>query len=361
MRVLSITTMRNETPFILEWLAYHRLIGVTDFLIYSNDCDDGTDLMLEHLQTMGLVTHQPNPRSSKKTVQWKALGRARNHPLMKAADWIMVSDVDEFLCIHAGGGHINDLLSACPDAEGFAIDWRMFGNNGIVKFEDRPMIEQFTQAAPDVMLWPWRAVQFKSLYRASNRYERLGVHRPKLRKGENRWQNWVNGSGRSATQLLGTVVPSVAPRYELAQFNHYALGSIENFLVKADRGKPNRSDDPIDLPYWIDRNFNTQEDTRILRHAKAVEEQVALWKEDAELNKLHQAGVAWRHQRIQDLIQDTETFLTLTRIRQAGGSEALPVPEQKALFEHFMKLRRRLLAQQENGGSTSPPNNPPNS
>ena len=31
MPILCITVMRNEAPFILEWLAYHKTIGVTDF------------------------------------------------------------------------------------------------------------------------------------------------------------------------------------------------------------------------------------------------------------------------------------------------------------------------------------------
>jgi len=42
MKYLMITSMRNEAPYILEWLAYHRSIGVDGFLIYSNDCDDAT-------------------------------------------------------------------------------------------------------------------------------------------------------------------------------------------------------------------------------------------------------------------------------------------------------------------------------
>lgn len=45
---LMITSMRDEAPFIPEWIAYHRLIGFTDFLIYSNDCADGT-LSLIHI------------------------------------------------------------------------------------------------------------------------------------------------------------------------------------------------------------------------------------------------------------------------------------------------------------------------
>ncbi|HRK43782.1 MAG TPA: glycosyltransferase family 2 protein, partial [Gemmobacter sp.] len=31
MTITVFTCMRNEGPFLLEWLAYHRLIGVTDF------------------------------------------------------------------------------------------------------------------------------------------------------------------------------------------------------------------------------------------------------------------------------------------------------------------------------------------
>ncbi|MGB8813172.1 MAG: glycosyltransferase family 2 protein, partial [Paracoccaceae bacterium] len=41
-RTAIVTTMKNEGPFILEWIAYHRMIGVDDFLIYTNDCSDGT-------------------------------------------------------------------------------------------------------------------------------------------------------------------------------------------------------------------------------------------------------------------------------------------------------------------------------
>lgn len=38
MRTLAILTQRNEGAFLLEWLAHHRAIGFTDFLVFSNDC-----------------------------------------------------------------------------------------------------------------------------------------------------------------------------------------------------------------------------------------------------------------------------------------------------------------------------------
>ena len=183
MRALIVTCMRNEAPFLLEWIAYHRAIGFTDFLIYSNDCDDGTDDLLDRLAELGIVIHERNRAGGKKTVQWRALSRAQNHPIMAQVDWIFGADVDEFLNIHVGGGQLNDLLAASPDTQGFAVPWRMFGNAGVLKFDDQPMTQQFTCAAPSSLLWPWRAAQFKSFYRADAGYDRMGVHRPKLKDG----------------------------------------------------------------------------------------------------------------------------------------------------------------------------------
>ena len=53
--------MKNEGPFILEWLAWHRAVGVTDVVVFSNDCTDGTDRLLDRLHAMGELVHLPNP------------------------------------------------------------------------------------------------------------------------------------------------------------------------------------------------------------------------------------------------------------------------------------------------------------
>ena len=49
MRALAILCVKNEGAFLLEWLAHHRASGFTDVLVFSNDCSDGTDLMLDRL------------------------------------------------------------------------------------------------------------------------------------------------------------------------------------------------------------------------------------------------------------------------------------------------------------------------
>ena len=339
MRALVVTCMRNEAPYLLEWIAYHRHIGFTDFLIYSNDCDDGTDDLLDRLAALGVLTHERNRAGGKKSVQWRALNRAQNHSLMDQVDWIYGADVDEFLCIHAGDGHLRDLFAACPDAQGFALPWRMFGNAGVFDFQDRPVTAQFTRAAPQSLLWPWRAVQFKSLYRGDARYDRMGVHRPKLKAGAAHGL-WVDGNGDAIIETAGTVLPTLAPRYGMAQINHYALGSVENFLVKVARGKPNHSGDAIDLSYWADRNFNTVDDRAILRHATAIAEGVAALRQDPEIDRLHRAGVDWRTRRIAELKQDPDNFYLLSRILHLGPTQVLSGPQQKQLFNGLMRLQQ---------------------
>ncbi|SFS10451.1 Glycosyl transferase family 2 [Yoonia litorea] len=340
MRVLLISTMRNEAPFILEWLAYHQHIGVTDFLIYSNDCDDGTDLMLDRLQALGHLTHERNHSGGKKSVQWRALTKAFRHPLRRSADWIYVADVDEFLNIHAGDGQISDLMAACPDADGFAISWRMFGNAGVRGFEDRPIMAQFTQAAPETLVWPWRSVQYKSLFKNQNVYERLGVHRPKLADGETS-PHWVDGNGDIDRSAASTYQFSQSPRYGLAQINHYALGSIESFLVKQARGKPNHDTDPIDLSYWIERNFASEVDMRILRHGAAVDARRSKLMSDPEVAELHDASVRWRIRKASELIEKQESFDLYSTLLQTPSTRPLPLADQEALLNQLVMLRRK--------------------
>lgn len=346
---LMITTMRDEAPFVLEWIAYHRLIGFTDFLIYSNDCSDGTDAMLDRLHVLGVVTHVPNPRRGRKTVQWQALSRARNHKLTRRAEWIMVADVDEFLVIHAGEGRLDDLFATLPEAQGFAVPWRMFGSSGRLRFEPGLVIEQFTRAAPDRMVWPLRAGQFKSLFRRDPRFVRLGVHRPLTEDDQPVASGWVDGNGRPFTLTSSSFSVTAQERYGLAQINHYALGAAENFLVKMARGRPNHMDRPIDLGYWVERNFNAIEDRSIQRHLDAVREGVGALLVDEDLRRLHEAGIAWRQDRIAQALTDHEQFLLFTRLAQCPSTPVLPMELQMQLH------RMRLRAQPQKGAESKAP------
>ena len=90
MRITAVTCVKNEGPFLLEWIAFNRLIGVTDFLFYSNDCSDGTDRLLDALARRGMVHHLPNPAQGR-NYQMEALKDAAHQGVVQGADWVWIA------------------------------------------------------------------------------------------------------------------------------------------------------------------------------------------------------------------------------------------------------------------------------
>ena len=45
-KVALVSCMRNEGLFVLEWVAYHALLGFDDILVFTNSCTSGSELFL---------------------------------------------------------------------------------------------------------------------------------------------------------------------------------------------------------------------------------------------------------------------------------------------------------------------------
>jgi len=312
---LAILTVRNEGAFLLEWLAHHLAVGFDDFLVFSNDCDDGTDAMLDRLAELGWLTHARNDGPyDKGGIQFTALKAAAKMDQVRGADWILPLDIDEFVNIHTGDGTLDALHAALPEATAITLTWRLFGNNGQVRYQDRPVTEAFTRAAPEVLHWPWRASMFKTLYANDGTYRKPGVHRPRDAQDDNlAAARWYDGHGRALDDQFKTrrIFSNFAqPNYGLAQLNHYPLGAMESYVLKADRGRAVHSDDMLGVDYWVERNFNTDEDTSIRRYDAARDAHLAELKADETLADLHDQAVAWRRVRFDALMQQ-EPFRAL--------------------------------------------------
>ena len=330
MRATLVLTVKNEAAFLLEWLAHHRACGFTDVLAFSNDCSDGTDTMLDRLEAMGGLTHIRNDGPHAEGPQWAALKLADKHPLVQSADWVLFCDVDEFVNIHVGHRRLPDLLAALPDADAIALTWRMFGNAGVVSYEDRPVTEVFTRAAPATLGWPWRAQMFKTLFRPSH-FRKLGVHRPKS-PAPGLEARWFDGSGRAVALGQRLFSDYRVDNYGLVQMNHYALGAMESYLLKCDRGRANRDAAAFDMGYWIERNLCEAEDRSITGLASA--DLRAELKADPVLAPLHQKAVAWRHARFASLMAQEPWRALFGRLMMAGPSRSLSPAEAELIRAH---------------------------
>jgi hypothetical protein len=323
-RCAIVTTMKNEGPFILEWLAYHRAIGFDDIIVYTNDCTDGTDTMLQMLERKGICQWRENRfKEMDLKPQHAALQSAEEEDVIKNAKWATCIDVDEFVNIKVGDGTLDALFKAVPDANMIAMTWRLFGNGDVHEYVDGPITEQFLRCAPEFARKPHQAWGFKTLFQNIGLFKKLGVHRP---KGLNPqlWQdiNWVNGSGNPLPREMfrnGWRSTIETYGYDLVQLNHYAVRSAESFLVKRDRGRVNHVDRDQGLAYWFRMNNNFEEETSILKRLPMMKEELAKLMSDPEIAAAHEHSVKCHRAKIDEL-KATENYskfyVELTSARQ---------------------------------------------
>ena len=297
--------MKNEAPYIVEWVAYHRAIGVDNFLIYTNGCDDGTSEILDHLQEMGVVQHRNNDNWKGNSPQQYALNQSLKEPLIKNAEWVIHIDVDEFMNIRTGNGTMQDLLDAVPDATNIAMTWRLFGYSGVTELSNDLVIEQFDQCAPKHCPKPHTVWGFKTMFKNIGAYEKISCHRPnKLIEGFEKKVNWVNGSGKPMggdyeTQGWRSSKGNIG--YDLITLNHYALRSAESYMIKRQRGRALHVDRSIGINYWIRMDWSDHTDLSIRRNLPRVRSEYDRLMGDAKLAGLHAGGCAWHRAKATEL------------------------------------------------------------
>ncbi len=269
---LVFAAMRNEGPFIVEWVSWYRSLGF-DVLIATNDCTDHSVELLDQLAEAGWLTHFSHSPAEDQPPKLSAHFAARRHPIVMTADWVLVCDVDEFLVLHRGDGSIQSFVGDGPrDYLGMAFSWRCFGNGGWKRYHDGLVHRQFRRvSAPHLQI----NAQFKSMFRNAVQFDRLGAHTPHGFEGV--WgvgsNRWIDSAGRELEQFND---PDNHPirhlrrdqiTHETAQMNHYVIRSDESFDLK--RGTPSASalKDRYTDTFYKARNRNGQKDITALDHA----------------------------------------------------------------------------------------------
>jgi len=250
LRITVVASMRNEGPFIVEWVTWYRMLGFTDIVVVTNDCTDHSPDLLDALAEAKWLHHLRCDVPPGKKITQAKLAAATKHKVVRRADWLLACDVDEFLVIHKGSGLIHELIGKTPKDAPFlamAFNWRIFGTGGVKAFEDRPVHQQFGLALP-----PGRAGfgQIKMLHRQPRWFRSLGEHGPRGWDLE-RYGRSPKDEGMYLVNAEGRAVPGYTPElpytrampkgfatHKVAQMNHYMLRSAETFSLKAGTKAP---------------------------------------------------------------------------------------------------------------------------
>lgn len=309
-----VSTMKNEGPFIVEWVAHYKALGFDHLVVCTNDCEDTTSELLRALGPHAdVIQHDTNvwPRAG---IQRSALKQSKRYRAVKRADWIFVCDADEFLTIKVGDGTVQALSDASgEDSDVISVPWRVFGPSGVTNYRDQPVVDQFAWAESETDTRKEARKFVKSLFTGQRRFKRIGLHAP---IPSEEWK------GKIKTVLPGGIplekgTKREAVTYDHAQVNHYALRSMDSYLVKRARGRANHSSHVLGLEYWNRFNINQVQDYAINRYAARVKELRDSYMSDPRVAELHQAAVAWHQEKITEIkadpvLQDLITSIAAT-------------------------------------------------
>jgi hypothetical protein len=322
-RFLVISTMKNEAPYILEWVAHHRAIGFTDFLVFTNDCEDTTDPILDRLEEMGRFKHEYN-LVLKRGPHKSALKYAKNHALTAKADWIMICDVDEFLNIRVGDGTVTALLDHLgADTDIVPFPWKVFGHGGVIDFEDQPITRQFVQCEPNRDGRKMRDV--KTMFRNHRKMYHFGLHRPRV---ADEWKDsliWKSPSGEDISARMNKGQPwsmKWAGCKDVAYQHHYPVRCVESYILKKNRGRANHVNEDLGMEYWDKWNMSGANDRSLRRGHPGFQAQFDALMADKALRKLHKQGVQWHKDQFQTLIEDPRYRALYETLRTQSETEA---------------------------------------
>lgn len=212
--------VKNEGPYIHEWLSYHRAIGVERFTIFNNGSTD--DTLAEIARFGHPVDVIPWPGQAQQVPAYRDMLANRRH----YAEWCAFIDVDEFL-VPTGDASIREVLMARqPECDAVYVSWMFFGSSG-AKDGSGPVTHRFTRRAA-LGFGPNRFG--KSIVRMDAGCELLNPH-------------LIGGRGRMMTPSGWFVDVDDNGRQEVADHQflalaHYFTKSEAEWMERRSRGRP---------------------------------------------------------------------------------------------------------------------------
>lgn len=268
---LGIVTMfRNEGPYLVEWIEYHLLAGVSQFWLYDNGSTDDGPRRLQPYIARGVVeltpwptTDNPPRRRERITRQLDAAKDGFRQARGKV-EWVAHVDVDEFILPMQDHDVPTCLKKHFSEASGVYVNWRMFGTSGISIPLGNPILPSLTSCAV-------REHSENSVGKSVVRPECVDleaiwyVHHFPLQSGF----YLDGGKNRLSFNARNDLVKNNSSFDEYIRINHYNLRD-EHFyqtrrLPDAAQG---RLDKKLDRLVQHHEDFNKDRDKKIIKYLK---------------------------------------------------------------------------------------------
>ena len=262
--------VKNEDPYLLEWIAFHKVVGFTHFLIADNGSSDMTRDFLHVLAKSGLVTVIDYPDSPGVRPQMGAYTTlARNAP--PGIDAVAFIDIDEFLLPVGENRSVVPILTerfSDPAVNAVAVNWCCFGSSGQKFLEDGLVMERFKKRSSASFSVN---KHYKVVVRPATVSGWDSPHHATLTSGK-----CVYANGDDLTFRPGFANSlSEHVQWSDLRINHYVVKSLEEFLIrKSPKGSASKEGRIKHKKYFELHDRNDEECLLIQAFIDDVKEEV---------------------------------------------------------------------------------------
>ncbi len=252
---------KNEGRYLPEWIEYHKAVGISRFFIYDNGSTDNTRQVLQQYIDEGIVTYSWCPGEA---LQYPAYADALDR-FRYEVKYMGFIDTDEFILPVKGDNVpvlVEELFNKHKDAGGIVVSWRIFGSEGRIKDDGKPVIGTFFHRAENSF---WQHQHIKSICNPRITVTPLGPHHFEYLPG-------YYAFNERGTKIDGPYDLSGEDQdCAMLQINHYYVKSREYYYkVKMKRGFADFTGSTYEDTYFDINDRNEIEDSRMLRFLPIV-------------------------------------------------------------------------------------------
>lgn len=149
MQVGIAAIFRNEGPYIVEWIAHHRLLGIDHFFIADNESTDGSSEVLQALHRLGYIQCIRFPSPPGQAPQMLAYARMFAD-YSDQVDWLAFIDADELIWPTGGQSTFIEWLAQLakqPDIGAILLNWSVYGSAWLANHSAGLVIDRFNRRA----------------------------------------------------------------------------------------------------------------------------------------------------------------------------------------------------------------------
>jgi hypothetical protein len=144
--------MKQERPYIVEWVAWHRLLGF-DIIIADNGGNDGQSELLLSLADAGFISYIDARMftCAPQVLAYYAMFRLARRAGVRYLGFLDADEFFEPLSVRVAPGAGATLVSrlfAQTNAIALAFNWMTFGSSGLTEISPDPVLQRFVGSAP---------------------------------------------------------------------------------------------------------------------------------------------------------------------------------------------------------------------